>query len=89
MWQNNCNIKFKAWFGSTADFSEKKVLSFHLSSPDLDGGTFSRELTTSQWKAIRRLVNDLTDSTIYWVVESQDSLKRPAITELMYFILTD
>jgi subtilisin family serine protease len=89
MWQNNCNIKFKAWFGSTADFSEKKALSFHLSNPDLDGGTFSRELTTSQWKAIRRLVNDLTDSTIYWCVESQDPLKRPAITELMYFILTD
>lgn len=89
MWQNNCNVKFKAWFGSTADFSEKKVLSFHLSNPDLDGGTFSRELTTSQWKAIRRLVKDLTDSTIYWYVESWDPLTRPATTELMHFILTD
>jgi len=88
-WENNCDIKFKAWFGSTADFSKKEVLSFHLSDPDLDGGTFSRELTTSQWKAIRRLVNDLSDSMIYWCVESQDLLKRPAITELMYFTLTD
>jgi hypothetical protein len=87
-WQNNCNIKFKAWFGSTPGFSEREVLSFYLSNPDLGGGTFSAELTTSQWMAIRRLVGDLPDSTIYWCVESQDPLKRPAITELMYFTLT-
>ncbi len=89
LWQNNCNIKFRAWFGNSANFSEKKILSFHLSNPDLDGGNFAGELISSQWMAIRELVNDVTGSTIYWYVESQDPLKRTAFTELMDFILTD
>jgi subtilisin family serine protease len=88
-WQNNCNIRFKAWFGDSAGFFERKILSFHLSNLDPGGGNFLRELTSDQWLAIRGLVNDVAGSTIYWYVESQDPLKRYAITELMQFILMD
>ena len=88
-WQNNCNVRFKAWFGNSASFSEKKILSFHLSDPDLDGGIFLKELTSDEWMAIRDLVSDVAGSTVYWYVESQDPLRRTAITELMQFTLLD
>jgi len=88
-WQNNCNIKFKAWFGDSAGFFERKILSFRLSSLDLGVENFLRELTSDQWLAIRGLVGDVAGPTIYWYVESQDPLKRSGVTELMQFILTD
>jgi hypothetical protein len=88
-WQNNCSIKFQVWFGNSAGFSNRKILSFRLSNPDLDGGNFLRGLTLDQWMAIRGLVNDVAGSTIYWYVESQDPLRRTALTELMQVTLEE
>jgi hypothetical protein len=39
--------------------------------------------------AIRGLVNDVAGSTVYWYVESQDPLRRTALTELMEFTLME
>jgi subtilisin family serine protease len=89
MWQNNCNTKFKVWFGSGVTFSKKKVFVYHISNPNDNGGTFSKKLTSSQWSAIRRLVGNESGSAIYWYVESRDSLNRHMVTMAMSFNLAD
>lgn len=88
-WQNNCNNVFQAWFGSDPSFSKKRVLTFYWANPALEGGIFSREILTSQWLAIRRLVGDVSGSTIYWYVESWDGFNRYSTTDVMSFILTN
>ncbi len=88
-WQNNCNVKFKVWFGSEAEPFRKKSLSFHVSDPNLEGGSFSKELTSGQWTAVRRLVRDVSGSTIYWYVESWDNLNRHSVSGDMLFDLGD
>jgi hypothetical protein len=42
-----------------------------------------------QWKAIRKLVGDVSGLTIYWYVESWDGLGRYAKSEVMSFVMTD
>jgi len=92
-WKNNCNIKFKVWFGNDPDFikrgMKKRVLSFRIKNPNDNGGMFIRELTPRQWTSIRKLVGDLTGSTIYWYVESWDSLRRSSKTGVGSFVLKD
>lgn len=88
-WQNNCNTKFKAWFGSDPNFTRKTILTFNDRTPNDNGGEFSKTLTQNQWMTVRRLVGDKTGSTIYWYVESWDGLGRYAITDVMSFTLTD
>ena len=88
-WQNNCNIKFKAWFGIDEGFSKKATYTFTIKNPNDNGGNFLKTLTSGQWKAIRRLVGDQTGSTLYWYVESWDGLGRYAKTDVMSFLLTD
>lgn len=92
-WENNCNIKFKAWFGNDPDFTKtgikKKSLSFSVKNPNDNGGQFTRELTSSQWNAISKVVNDVSGSLIYWYVESSDGLGRSAKTGVNSFVLTD
>ena len=73
-WENNCNMKFKVWFGSDESFTKKVSYSFSVKNPNEDGGVFSQGLTSAQWKAVRKLVNDVSGSTIYWYVESWDGL---------------
>lgn len=85
-WQNNCNIKFKVWFGSDDSFSKKSGYLFSNQDPN---GSFLKTLTTGQWKAIRKLVGDTSGSTIYWHVESWDKLKRYSVTGNMSFVLAD
>jgi hypothetical protein len=88
-WQNNCNIKFKVWFGSDDTFSKKSTYSFTVKNPTDNGGNFEKTLSPSQWKSIRRLVGDITGLKVYWYVESWDGLGRYARTEVMSFVLTD
>lgn len=92
-WQNNCNLKFKAWFGNDPDFTKagmkKKSLSFSVKNPADGGGVFTRTLTEGQWKSIRSVVGDESGQTIYWYVESSDALKRSSNTDVISFVLTD
>ena len=85
-WSNQCNKKFKVWFGNDRQFSKKKSFSFSLK--DLSE-TFTKGLTSSQWGSIKKLVEDATGGTIYWYVESWDGLGRYASTGVMSFALTD
>jgi subtilisin family serine protease len=92
-WQNNCNIKFKVRFSNAPDFTKhgikKKTLLFNIKNPNDKGGTFARQLTPGQWNSIRKVVGNVTGSTIYWYVESRDGLKRSTNTEVMNFDLMD
>jgi len=88
-WDNNCGLKFKAWFGSDEIFTKKVSYAFSVKNPNDNEGLFSKGLTSGQWKAIRKLVNDAPGSTIFWYVESWDGLNRYSKTEPMNFILTD
>ena len=86
-WETNCSTRFKVWFGSDSSFTRNKAFSFAVKDPGYEN--FSKILTKSQWGAIKRLVNNVTGSTIYWYVESWDSLKRYSKTDVMSFVLTD
>ncbi len=90
-WNNNCNIKFKVWFGNNPDFTKagvkKKALSFNLSNPNDNGGVFTKPLTSGQWTSIHKLVGSVPGSTIYWYVESWDVVKRYKKTSVMSFTL--
>jgi hypothetical protein len=88
-WQNNCNTKFRVWFGSDESFNKKNGYSFNIRNPNENGGIFTKMLTSGQWKAIRKLVNDAPGSMIFWYVESWDGLNRKSETEPMNFTLTD
>lgn len=88
-WVNNCNVKFKVWFGNDSDFTMKKALPLSLRNPEDNGGTFSRQLTSGQWKSVRKLVGDMSGSAIYWYIEAWDGLKRYSRTDLMNFTLID
>jgi len=88
-WENNCNIKFKVWFGSDPGLTRHYTLTSNIKNPTESGGEFSKTLTSSQWMAVRKLVGDASGSTIYWYVESWDGLNRYNKTELMDFVLGD
>jgi hypothetical protein len=81
------------WFGNDPDFTKhgmkKTSLSFNIKNPNDNGGQFTKELTSSQWKAIRKVVNDVSGSSIYWYIESWDVLNRPVETDVSSFVLTD
>ena len=86
-WQNNCNVNFKAWFGRDPSFSKTRAVTFRNTAPNTD--VFSRQLSWLQWALIKSLVGNKSGSTIYWYVQSQDSLSRSSTTEVMSFQLTD
>jgi hypothetical protein len=86
-WENKCNKKFKVWFGSDSSFTKKKYLSLNVADPTEN--SFTRQLTSSQWTGIRKLVGDVNGSMIYWKVESWDGMNRHAETDAMSFALTD
>jgi hypothetical protein len=79
-------MKFKVWFGNDSQFSKKKSFSFNLKNLS---ETFTKDLTSSQWSSIRKLVGNAAGATIYWYIESWDGLKRNAKTDVMSFVLTD
>jgi len=88
-WQNNCNIKFRVWFGSGESFAKKVAYSFNIKNPNDNEGGFEKILTSGQWNSIRKLGGDVNGSTIYWYIESWDGLGRYAKTDVMSFVLTD
>jgi hypothetical protein len=89
-WDNQCNIKFKVWFGSNANFSKKTSVSFNITNPNDNGGVFGDSLNSSQWATVRQLVGKVSGSSIYWYVESKDGASRRIISQpAMRFILTD
>ena len=88
-WQNNCNTKFKVWFGSDNRFTRKTAITYEIKKPSDQGGESSKTLTSGQWMAIKRLTANVSGSTLYWYVESWDTLGRHNKTEVTNFSLTD
>jgi hypothetical protein len=88
-WANNCNIKFRVWFGNNENFSKKTALSFNIKNPNDNGGVFGKSLTQGQWTSARSLVGNVSGSTIFWYVESWDGANRNKKTEPMSFMLTN
>jgi subtilisin family serine protease len=96
-WKTNCNTKFKVWFYNDPDYYndptkpgvKKKALSFNINNPNDNGGIFTKELTSSQWTSIKKLVGDFSGETIYWHVESWDGIKRYSKSEIMSFGLSE
>jgi len=88
-WDNHCNIKFRVWFGSDGSFGKKIGFTFNISNPNKNDGMFEKVLTSHQWAAIRNLVEEVSNSPIYWYVDSFDKLERNAKTEVMSSILMD
>lgn len=88
-WNNNCNTKFKVWFGSDEVFTKRTAFVFNLMNPNDNGGIFTRLLTDGQWIKVRKLIGDVTGSSIYWYVEAWDGLKRYSRTQVMRFTLID
>jgi hypothetical protein len=87
-WENNCNAKFKVWFGNDAQFSKKYTFSPPtIKNPLNNNGEFSQTLTSQQWGSIRKLVGNQSGATIYWKVESWDGASRESQTATMSFVL--
>ena len=91
-WANQCNVKFKVWFGNRSDFDEpsvkKKAYSFNIRDPFANGGVFTKTLTSGQWNAIRNLVGNALSGQVFWFVEAWDGIRRYSQTEVMSFKLT-
>ena len=89
-WENNCNIKFKVWFGNNPYFSHKTSITFNIKDPDENGGITTKTLTSSQWTAVQNVTGRITGSTVYWYVESWDKVNRQTITQPNgVFVITD
>jgi glucose/arabinose dehydrogenase len=63
-WENNCNKKFKVWFGGDDQFTTRVSFLFNVTDPTKNGGAFTKQLTLTQWMAVRRLVGDAGGSPI-------------------------
>ncbi len=92
-WANNCNTKFKVWFGNDPDFQKggmrKIAISYDIKDPNENQGMFTRELTSRQWSSIRNLGANVTGAILYWYVESSDIFGRQKETDVMTFVLAD
>ena len=80
-WDNQCNIKFKVWFGNNLNFSKKTSASFTIQKPDDNGGVFADTLTSSQWTSAQGVVEKVSGAPIYWYVESWDGANRHVISQ--------
>ena len=90
-WENNCNVKFKVWFGNDAQFLQRPYTFSPpaIKNPLNNDGEFSQALTSQQWDSITKLVGGQTGETIYWKVESWDGANRSQTTPSMSFILEE
>ena len=86
-WENNCNVKFKVWFGNDGRFSKKYSIAFSIKDPIENEGGFNATLSPQQWTSARKVVEDKSGSNIYWKVESWDGANRYSVTEVMNFVL--
>jgi hypothetical protein len=91
-WANQCNTKFKAWFGNDSNFTKsgikKKGLTFNDKNPFDYEGVFFQALTSGQWNSIKSLVGNAVGVPIYWYVEGWDGLGRHSQTDVVSFTLT-
>jgi hypothetical protein len=92
-WENQCNTKFKAWFGNSANLqtsgAKKVAISTSVKDPNGNQGISTVTLTSGQWTSIRKLGGNVTGAVLYWYVESWDTLGREKKTDVMSFVLTD
>jgi hypothetical protein len=86
-WGNSCGTKFKAYFSADSAFSKSKKLSFKYQGSVNSDDVFSAPLDDKSWGAIRKLVEDVAGSSIYFYVESWDIIKRYQKTPNAYFTL--
>jgi sugar lactone lactonase YvrE len=82
----NCNTKFKVWFGSDSNFSEK-TYSVEIENPSGNEEYFSMTLTSLEWSRIKQLVQNRANMTIYWYIESWDDSESYNRTEVISFDL--
>ena len=75
--------------GKTQDLTSGLRIINEPKNPNEDGGDFRKTLTLDQWMAIRRLVEDVSGSKIYWYVESWDELDSHTQTGQISFIFGD
>ena len=80
-WDNQCNIRFRVWFGNNPNFSRTASATFNIKNPNDNGGAFTDTLTSGQWSSVRQLVQKVTGAPIYWYVESWDGAKRHVISQ--------
>ena len=90
-WDNNCNVKFKVWFGKDEQFSKSYTVSPRAIKNPLDNdGKSSITLTSRQWGSVQKLVGAQSGATVFWKVESWDGATRESQTSPpMTFILSD
>jgi hypothetical protein len=86
-WGNSCGTKFKVYFSADSAFSKSKKLSFKYQGSINPDDVFSAPLDDKTWGAIRKLVEDVAGSSIYFYVESWDIIKRYQKTPDAYFTL--
>jgi hypothetical protein len=86
-WGNSCGTKFKVYFSADSAFSKSKKLSFKYQGSINSDDVFSAPLDDKTWGAIRKLVEDVAGSSIYFYVESWDIIKRYQKTPDAYFTL--
>jgi hypothetical protein len=90
-WNNTCNITYTIWFGKDSDFKNPYMKKMPIYFKDSDGiqGTVTKELTPAQWNSIRKLGGNITGATVYWYVQSVDTLGRRQSSDVTSFVLTD
>jgi len=87
-WENNCNVKFKVWFGADKQFSKKYTVSPRpIKNPSEGDGKFNLTLTSQQWSSVRKLAGN--GAPIFWKVESWDGANRESQTAVKEFILEE
>ena len=87
-WENNCNVKFKLWFGADEQFSKKHTVSPRpIKNPSDGDGKFTLTLTSQQWSSVRKLVGN--GAPIFWKVESWDGANRESQTSVGHFLLKE
>ena len=89
-WENNCNVKFKVWFGADEQFLKKYTVSPRPIKNPLEGdGKFNLTLTSQQWKSIRNLAGNQNGAKIFWKVESWDGANRESQSPMGHFLLEE
>lgn len=88
-WENNCNVKFKVWFGKDVQFSKKYSIPYTIKNPSSGDGNLNQTLTSQQWNSVKKLVGGQSGVSIYWKVESWDGANRESQTILKSFTLQE
>lgn len=85
-WRNYCHKKVRVWFGRDPNFTTTRSFTYYL-QPITE--SFQKNLTKSQWKSVRALIEDQSGLPIYWFIESWDIMGRYSKTGIRFFFLLD